>query len=174
MKIKIQTTLETFDWSIWHYHFPIDKKTTQLMSSADHKRVVCIINDSLHLHCALMPMGEGSYIMINKANRDKLGLQAGDKVSIELEKDSSEYGIPMPESLQVMLDQEEEGSKHFHSLTPGKQRSLIYIVSKVKSLDKQINKSLAILDHLKDVQGKLDFRMLNAKIKEYNSREGYY
>lgn len=143
------------------------------MSSADHKRVVCTVNGSIQLHSALMPMGEGSYIMINKANREKLGLKEGDKVTIELEKDSSEYGMPMPESLQVMLDQDEEGSQYFHSLTPGKQRSLIYIVSKVKSLDKQINKSLAILDHLKDVQGRLDFRMLNTKIKEYNSREGY-
>lgn len=112
--------------------------------------------------------------MINKVSREKLGLKAGDKVTLELEKDSSAYGIPMPESLQVMLDQDGVGSKYFHSLTPGKQRSLIYIVSKVKSLDKQINKSLAILDHLKDVKGKLDFKMLNTKIKEYNNREGYY
>lgn len=144
------------------------------MSSADHKRVVCTINECIQLHSALMPMGEESYIMINKASREKLGLKAGDKVTLELEKDSSAYGMPIPESLQVMLDQDDVGSKYFHSLTPGKQRSLIYIVSKVKSLDKQINKSLAILDHLKDVKGKLDFKMLNTKIKEYNNREGYY
>lgn len=172
--IKLVTTLQTFDWSIWYYHFPIDKKTTGLLSSPDHKRVVCIVNGELKMNSALMPHGEGSYIMINKASREKLGITEGDEVTLELEKDSSEYGMPMPESLQVMLDQDESGNRYFHSLTPGKQRSLIYIVSKVKSIDKQINKSLAILDHLKDVKGKLDFKMLNIKIKEYNNRDILY
>jgi len=170
----VKTTLQTFDWSVWYYHFPIDKKTTDLLSSEDHKRVICIINGAVKMNSALMPMGEGSYIMVNKATREKLGLKEGDEVILELQKDTSEYGMPMPESLQVMLDQDEQGSKYFHSLTPGKQRSLIYIVSKVKSLDKQINKSLAILEHLKDVQGKLDFRMLNEKIKEYNNRDVFF
>ena len=173
MKIEIKTTLETFDWSIWYYHFPIDKKTTNLLSSADHKRVVCIVNGLAKINSALMPLGEGSYIMVNKATREKLKLKEGDEVTLELEKDTSEYGMPMPESLQVMLDQDELGCKYFHALTLGKQRSLIYIVSKVKSIDKQINKALAILDHLKDVHGKLDFRMLNEKIKEYNTRDHF-
>lgn len=174
MKVKINTTLQTFDWSVWYYHFPIDKQTTQQLSSEDHKRVICVVNGAVCMNSALMPYGEGSYIMVNKAIREKLGLKEGDEVTLELEKDTSEYGMPMPESLQVMLDQDELGSKHFHALTPGKQRSLIYIVSKVKSIDKQINKSLAILDHLKDVHGKLDFRMLNEKIKEYNSRDTFF
>lgn len=121
-----------------------------------------------------MPWGEGSYIMVNKKVREQLGLKEGDQVTLELMKDTSEYGMPMPESLQVMLDQDEIGSEYFHALTPGKQRSLIYLVSKVKNIDKQINKALAILDHLKDVNGQLDFKLLTDKIKEYNNRDTFH
>ena len=108
--------------------------------------------------------------MVNKKVRKQLGLEEGDEVTLALKKDESEYGIPMPESLQIMLDQDENGSKYFHELTTGKQRSLIYIVNKVKNIDKQIVKSMAILEHLSEVQGKLDFKLLNEKIKFFNNR----
>ncbi|HEY9116741.1 MAG TPA: hypothetical protein VIN11_02880, partial [Roseivirga sp.] len=76
--------------------------------------------------------------------------------------------------LQVMLDQDEVGSKYFHALTPGKQRSLIHLVAKVKNIDKQINKSLAIIEHLKEVQGRINSELLMAKIKEYNQMDRFH
>jgi uncharacterized protein YdeI (YjbR/CyaY-like superfamily) len=75
----------------------------------------------------------------------------------------------MPEELQVLLDQDDMGNELFHALTKGKQRSLVYLVSKVKNSNSRLNKSLAIIEHLKDVKGKLDYRMLNEKIKYYNN-----
>lgn len=68
-----------------------------------------------------------------------------------------------------MLDQDEQGNELFHALTKGKQRSLVYLVTKVKNSDSRLNKSLAIIEHLKDVKGQLDFKMLNEKIKYYNN-----
>ncbi len=165
------TTLEQLNWNIWSYHLPVSPEITEEMSSETHRRIKCILNNTLEIHCALMPLDEGSYILINQKVRKKLGISIGDSVSVSIEKDTSEYGIPMPESFMTLLDQDEIGNKHFHALTPGKQRSLIYIVNKVKNIDKQINKGLAILEHLSDVQGKLDFKMLNEKIKEYNQRD---
>mgnify|MGYP000530461179 CR=1 FL=1 len=169
--LKFTTTLEHFDWNIWGYHLPVNAAITEEMTSETHRRVKCIINGTVTMHSALMLIDGGSYILVNKTNRTKLGLQLGKRVEVEIEKDTSEYGIPMPESFLVLLDQDEVGSRYFHALTPGKQRSLIYLVSKVKRVDKQINKGLAILDHLTDRHGKLDFKMLNEKIKEYNQRD---
>jgi hypothetical protein len=54
-------------------------------------------------------------------------------------------------------------------LTKGKQRGLIYIVTKVKNTNSRLNKSLAIIEHLKDVKGNLEYKMLNEKIKYYNN-----
>lgn len=167
--VLIKTTLETFDWGIWSFHFPIDSETTLKLKGEKSSRVNCLINSRIKIQCGLMPIDDGSYIMVNKKIRKELGLEEGDTVELELSKDESTYGARIPESFQVMLDQDEEGSKYFHALTPGKQRSLIYIFAKVKNVEKQINKSLAILEHLRDVHGKLDFKMLNEKIKYYNN-----
>jgi uncharacterized protein YdeI (YjbR/CyaY-like superfamily) len=97
-------------------------------------------------------------------------LRIGEDVRLNIDKDQSEYGHELPESFRVLLDQDEEGRQFFEQLTPGKQRSLIYIVGKVKNIDSQLNKGMAILDHLKLVQGALDFKKLNSVIKEYNQR----
>ena len=171
--IEFSTTLEQFSNNVYGYHLPVDANITTLMTSDTHKRVKCTLNNSIQIHSGLMPIDGGSFILINKKVRNKLGLELGDSVSVAIEKDTSEYGIPMPDSFMVLLDQDKEGSIFFHALTPGKQRSLIYLTSKVKNIDKQINKGLAILEHLRDVQGKLDYKMLAEKIKAYNQRDNF-
>ncbi|WP_421976260.1 YdeI/OmpD-associated family protein [Roseivirga seohaensis] len=168
--VSFTTTLAQFHYEHWSYHLPVSPEITAQFTNGNNRRVKCLINNKITIHTALMPINEGSYILVNQKIRTKLNISEGDKVEVTLEKDNSEYGIPMPESFNVLLDQDEVGSKFFHSLTPGKQRSLIYIVGKVKSIDSQLNKGLAILDHLTEVQGKLDFKALNVKIKEYNQR----
>ena len=71
-----------------------------------------------------------------------------------------------------MLDQEETAKEIFESLTPGKQRTLIYIVLKVKNTDSRIRKALAIVEHLNESKGDLDFKRLNVLIKHYNNLKG--
>ena len=166
--VEVESVLKHFEWAIGYYHFPIDQATTALLTSKGHKRVVCLVNETVKMHCALMPLGEGSFIMVNKKVRTKLGLQNGDKVKLKLEKETAEYGMPMPESFEMVMVQDEVAFNYFKQLTPGKQRSLIYIVSKLKSIDKQITKSLAIAAHLTEMKGRLDYVLLNEKIKEYN------
>ncbi|WP_317194657.1 YdeI/OmpD-associated family protein [Algoriphagus lutimaris] len=101
--------------------------------------------------------------------RSKLKLESGDSLSIFIESDFSEFGHKLPEEFQVLMDQDEEGSKYFKSLTPGKQRSLVYLVTKVKNPESRVKKSLAIMHHLRLSKGKLDFKQLNELIKYYNN-----
>ena len=168
--MKINTTLENFESNLWGYHLPIDESVASQYITKDDKRVICKINDTITLHCAIMQNKTGHFILMNRQNIAKLQIKTGDSVSIEIEKDKSEYGMPMPESFRYLLADDEAGSSYFHSLTPGKQRSLIYIVSQVKNIDSQLNKGLAILDHLKTSNGQLNFKQLMQLIKEYNQR----
>ncbi|MEZ4892245.1 MAG: YdeI/OmpD-associated family protein [Saprospiraceae bacterium] len=85
---------------------------------------------------------------------------------VSLKKDTSEYGLPMPEEMAEVLAQDDEGDKLFHALTPGKIRTLLYIAGNVKSSEKRISRSIAIVEHLKETKGKIDFKMLNIKLKE--------
>lgn len=167
--MQLTVVVENFNSRLWGHYLPIPEEVARQFIEGENRRVVCHIGD-LSIHSALMPGKGGWFILINKDIRAKLGVEEGDKLSISLEKETAEYGMPMPEEMMVLLDQDEAGSRYFHALTPGKQRSLIYIVSKVKNIDSRINKALAILDHLKEMQGRLDFKRLNLKIKEYNRR----
>ncbi len=163
------STLERFDdTDLWDIHIPIPMPEAEAYIDGNNRRVICLLNDKLRLQCALMPREGNYFILINKAVHRQLELSIGDSIKVQLIKDTSEYGMEMPESFRVLLDQDDEGRKFFQTLTPGKQRSLIYIVSRVKNIDSQLSKGLAILDHLKARQGKLDFKGLQTTIKAYH------
>ncbi len=103
-----------------------------------------------------MPSGDIFYIIVNKKKRDALGIVAGDTVRVELVRDESKYGLPMPDELREVLNQDPEGDRLFHALTAGKQRSLIYYIgSKSTDVDKRIHYSLIVIEHLKRNEGKI-------------------
>lgn len=163
--IKFTTSLERSpETSGWHF-LVIEKKTADKLSFKDqYKRVVCTINGGQSFQCALMPSGGKFYIIVNKKKRDGLGIAAGDKVKVELAPDESKYGLPMPEEFREVLDQDPEGDKLFHALTPGKQRSLLYFIGNVKDIDKRIHQSLVIVDHIKE-NGKVIDKLLYEELK---------
>ena len=123
------------------------------------------------MHCALMSAGDGSYfINTNKDVRKKLGLVPGSKVDVSLQEDSSEYGMSVPEELSTAWNLDDYAYELFHKLTPGKQRSLIHIIGKLKSSEKRIQKSLTLLEYLKSVDGNFDFKELNEAFKQANRK----
>lgn len=167
---KLTTTLEKFDSRLWGYHFPVSDDFAKPLINGNNRRILCEINGNHTIHCALMQSATGFFILINKELVRKLELNTGDKVQLKLEKDHSEFGHEVPDSFLALLEQDKDGREYFYRLTPGKQRSLIYLVGKVKNIDSQINKGLAILEHLKMSKGLLDFKALNQLIKAYNQQ----
>ncbi|MDW3193228.1 MAG: YdeI/OmpD-associated family protein [Cytophagales bacterium] len=168
--MKYSTTIEHFqDSPIWGFHMPVSHEVAEQFIEGNDRRIICTINGQETIQAALMPSPLGYFIMTNKKLVGKLGLYAGASVELVIEKDTSEYGLDMPDELRELLNQDDEGSDHFHALTKGKQRSLIYIVAKVKNTNSRLNKALAIVHHLKEFQGKLDFKALNETIKYYNN-----
>lgn len=168
--IQFSTTLQKFDSKLWGYHLPVPPAIADNFIKGNDRRVVCKINNSIQTRGALMPYSEGYFILINQDLVKKLHLSIGDKVNLKVEKDKSEFGLPMPDSFRALLDQDTESNAFFNQLTPGKKRNLIYLVGKVKNIDSQLNKGLAIMDHLKTEKGILDFKKLNHLIKAYNQR----
>ena len=155
-RVKFKTTVtKSTGESGWHY-LPVKGNIVKKFGfEGKFKRVVCTINGSLSFQCALMPWGEIFYIIVNKEKRDSVGIEGGDVVNVELVKDESKYGLPMPEEFQEVLNQDADGDRLFHELSPGKQRSLIYMVSNIKNIDKRIQIALIILEHLKENGGKV-------------------
>lgn len=165
-RIEINTVIEKVQSSLlWDYRIPVFKKDVEKLIDKD-RRVLCTINMKKEISCGLIPDGKGNfYINLNKELRKELGLLEGDSIAISLKKDQSKYGIPVPPSFEELLHQDPEGEALLNSLSPGKIRSLLYVIAKPKSEEKQIEKGLIILDYLKEVNGKLDFRELNMAFK---------
>ena len=169
--ITFTTTLEDFRSKLFRYHLLISKEVGDPFVEGSNRRITCSINGNTPYQCALMHIEGGYYILVNNQIRKKLGINEGDKISVTIEKDQSEFGHEVPESFQVLMDQDKDGREFFEQLTKGKQRSLIYLVNKVKNVDSQLAKGLAIMHHLKESSGELNFKRLNVLIKEYNNRK---
>ena len=170
--MKFKAKLEQLDSSVWGQHIKVPEKISKKFLADGNKRIICKVNGEFSFHGALMPEGKGQYfINFSKQNSKKFKLKEGQLLNIELIKDESKYGIPMPEEFQELLYQDEEGNKVFHELTPGKQRSLLHMIGTVKSPDIRIRKGLITLNHLKSNNGKLDFRQLNQDFKNYKDHD---
>ena len=164
--MEFTAKLDNFNTKLWSYHIKVPGPIAQSFLDQGIKRVVCRLNDSLELQCAIMSAGDGVYfILINKKIRDQLKLKEGSRVHVSMEKDNSEYGLPFPEELKEVLAQDKEGNILFHKLTPGKQRNIIYAAGQVKNPDLRIQRSMIMIEHLKKNGGKIDFKKLYQELR---------
>lgn len=170
--MEFEGTIDNFQNSkVYGHHLIVPEKIVEFFSKKNIKRFTCILNNEYQFSTAFMPIGKGIYfIHINAEVRKKFHLQVGSKVLVKLEPDESKYGMPMPEEMSELLKIDEEADKYFHALTLGKQRNLIYLIAKPKSSAIRLNKAVVITEHLKRLNGKLDFKILNQDFKEFNRR----
>jgi hypothetical protein len=168
---EFDTKIEDFGKTnnLWGGHVVVDDNVAQGIRSLKIKRLVCTLNNKETIHCALLSMGNGTYfIMVNATLRKKLHLTVGSILNVKLEEDKSKYGIPMPEEMAEILAQDSEVDVIFHSLTPGKQRTLLYQIGLPKTTESRIKKAVLITRYLAEVNGKIDFREMNEYIKTNN------
>lgn len=140
--------LHRFD-SGMHYIL-LDDKTAQQIVKNNTKRVLCTLNKTITFHAALMPKKEGGfYINIGSTICKQLGLKVGQTVTATFEQDDTEHQFELPEELAEVLATDPAAEEKFNALTAGNKRSLMYLVTQVKSTDKRIERALTIADKLK-------------------------
>ena len=165
-KIKFDAVLDKFSpESGWHFIVVTREAADSFEFPKGSRRVVCTLNGVETFPCALMPYDGAFFVMVNKKIRSRLGIEPGDTISVEIQKDESKYGMPMPEELEEVLRQDPAGNKLFHALTPGKQRSMMYYIGKFKDIDRRITYSLIFLEHLKRNDGKIVSQKLLEEFK---------
>ena len=163
--VQLKATLTKSESGWYFLRFPT-KVGLRFQTDPRTRRVVCTLNDRHTFQCALLPNKHEFCIVVNKAIRDKLGLDEGSVVNVKLEPDTSKYGAQMPAELREVLKQDRQGSRRFHALTSGKQRSLIYMIGGVKDIDRRIHIALIVLKHLEENDGKI----VDAKLYEETKR----
>ena len=163
---SFQSTLSLLDNPLWTVVFPIPQKIAEEIQEAQKdRRVVCTIG-TFTKHCALMHDGQGGFfIMINKIECKKLKIEPGDQCTLNVELDTSKYGMPVPEAFEAVMDTDPEGQKLFEALTAGKQRTILHMLGKIKNEALQIERTLIFFEHIKRQGGKIEFKVLNAEFK---------
>lgn len=168
--MKFTTTLfQLYDSDVWYagLHVPRDLAEPFLTDGPNKHRVWLTLEGTERWQAALMPRGDGDYfINVNKSVRERLQLTNHQEVTAELEKDTTTYGMPLPEELAELFALDPEGRAVFHALTPGRMRSLLYRVSKPKGAETRVRHAVTILEYLKSTGGKLDFKELNRAYSE--------
>ena len=166
MEFTFEGILEKYDNKLWNYHVKIPVELIIKIKAAKENRFVCTINDKVSFPCAPMPEGDNTFfIIINQKYRTQLGVKLGDILHVNMVVDESTYGMPLPAELEEMLAQEPQFDFYFHLLTPGKRRALIYIVDKLISKEKRLEKAIIISNHLIEFKGVLDFKLLSQAFK---------
>lgn len=149
----------------WNFRIIVPEDIMDHFKGTD-RRVICTVNNSHQQHCALLGNGDGRFfVMFNKAFRKKYDINSGDEVLVKIWKDESKYGMAEPDFFEELCFQDPVASRIFHDLTAGKQRTLLHLIIKVKSEEKQLEKALIIFDYIKMVDGNIDFKEVNEALK---------
>ena len=117
-KAKFVSHLEVTDSKPpWHILRIPKAKVASFDFKGSLRRVVCSLNGTETFNCALFASKGDYFLTLSKKLCDKLSLNVGDKVTIELAKDESKYGMPMPEEFAEVLRQDKEGQRLFSALS---------------------------------------------------------
>lgn len=166
-KYTLKSQLIKDDSYLYPLQFHIPDDIVQSLKNDKISRLLITINDQKAIQGSLISLGEKSYyIKINTSQMKKMSLQIGDIVNLKLIPDRSEYGMPLPAEFSAIWEIDHNANQHFHNLTRGKQRNLIYIVNSVKNLELRAHKAIIIMEHLNINDGNLDFKVLNASLKK--------
>lgn len=139
----------------WPASLPVPAEVAaRFITEGPPPRVVCSLG-SARFSCALVSRGEGRFIHLSKRVRDEAGVSIGQRVRVTLVPDESPIGMELPPELEAVLEQEPAAARRFAALTPGRQRGIAALVLRVKSSERRIEKSLAILralEHTTDLR----------------------
>lgn len=162
---RFTAILERSDNKLWGAHLLVPGPVVVKLSGKDDRRVACRLNGSEEYQCAMLPQGNGTFVItVNKSRRERLGISFGAGVRVELRRDESTYGLPMPEEFSELLRQEKKGNTLFHALTKGRQRVLLYIIGSAKNQDQRIVRSITIVRHLIAHNGTINHRLLSHEL----------
>lgn len=93
---------------------------------------------------------QGQFIMMFSKNKQKeLGLLPNDYFHMQFFEDTSEYGMDVPEEFEAVLLSDYHAYQIFESFTKGKQRGIIYMITRIKDSQRKIDKTLILCENLK-------------------------
>ncbi len=149
-KVSFASHIGKLDYLMGVHYVEVPANVVKKIGGLNKHRWLCSINKHPKFQCGMMALGEGrGYITVSKKKLNQFSIALGDVIKVILEPDNSEFGMEVPEELIEIFAQDPEAEKRFMSISPGKQRNIIYYVSGVKNSDKRIERALKLINNLK-------------------------
>lgn len=167
--VEFETYVQSLDWlNYWFVELTPDI-LAQLPGRKEkgdfNQRLLVTLDSKIQWQAGVLALGEGSGLITVQQNRlKKLGKTLGDSVLVRLEKDESEFGVPVAEEIIEYWNQVPESKMRFDALTPGMKRYILNYVDTAKSKEKRAERTHLLMSNLLLApQGKETFRFLLGK-----------
>lgn len=125
------------------------KINADVVNQFEHQRktrLICHLDNQLEFQCGLNHLGDGNFfIIISKKNLKTIRKQLGDEVDFTIRQDPNPLGVDMPETLEILLEQDELIKERFDQLTLGKRRGIIHQIMRIKNIDLQISRATDLI-----------------------------
>ncbi|RNL54701.1 DUF1905 domain-containing protein [Pedobacter jejuensis] len=130
-----------------YFYLKIDADIVNQFENKRRTRLICNLDDKISFQCGLNHLGDGNFfIIISTKNLKKIDRQPGETIEFEIKEDPNPLGVDIPEVLEILLEQDKDLNEIFSKLTDGKKRTIIIQTSKIKDIDKQIAKTIELIN----------------------------
>lgn len=133
-----------------YFFLKIDADIVNQFKNKRQTRFICTLDKSLTFQCGLNHLGDGNFfIILSTKNLQTINKKLGDKIQFALSEDPNPLGVAVPEVLEAILEQDENIKAIFDGLTLGKKRNVIHQINKIKDIDKQVQKTIKLINDSK-------------------------
>lgn len=167
--IEFETDIKALDYLNYWFVEITPEMLSQLPRRKEkgdfNQRLIITLDKKIRWQAGILALGAGSgFITVQKDRLKKLGKTLGDSVNVRLEKDESEFGVPVAEEIIAYWDQVPESKDRFDALNPAMKRYILNHISTAKSSQKRAERTHLLLSNLLLApQGKETFRFLLGK-----------
>lgn len=107
--------------------------------------------DEVEYRGSIVKMGLPCYMIgITKAIRKEIGKEAGDSISVEIEKDEEERVVELPEDFKLALDKNKAAKDFYESLSYSAKRKYVQWIAgakKSETREKRISEAVIKLEN---------------------------
>ena len=130
-----------------------------------NQRLNIEINGSVRWQAGCVALGNNmAYITVSQARMRQLNIEKEDEIEVVVSKDTSEFGMEVPEELLAIFAADSLYKTSFDQLPKGTQRYIIYYILQVKSSQKREERALLMMNNLvNNREKKINFRILLGK-----------
>ena len=149
---SFSTRIQQGDGSLSLHFIEVPVEIAESLSDKFPARALVTIHGAT-FHAGVLRRKDGYYlIQMGKATLKKIKASFQDLVEVKIEPDQTTYGYELPEEMEALLEQDEDGRKIWEALNPGMKRSLLHYVNSAKSVDVRIKRSIHILKRAEEIQ----------------------